>query len=170
MNTKPTVSDISMGAQTGVLQTLPRLGADKHAPYDADSNPMTISVVTQGTNNGVVVISGNNVTYSNNVAGLDSFTYTVSDNHGGSATGTVLVNVTDVVNQQATISYTGGTVSLTFWGVPGTSYTIQRATDVNGPWTDLTPDVTASSTQPYGQIPLSDTPPANGSYFYRLKP
>ena len=170
VNTKPVASDISMGAQTGVLQTLPIIGADKHAPSDADGNPMTLSGVTQGTNGGVVTISGNNVTYSNNVAGADSFTYTVSDNHGGSATATVLVNVTDVVNQQATISYTGGTVSLTFWGVPGTSYTIQRATDVGGPWTDLTPAVTASSTQPYGQIPLSDTPPANGSYFYRLKP
>jgi hypothetical protein len=172
VNNAPVAANINLGAQAGVLQTLPLIGAAKHAPTDADSDALTISAVTQGANGGVVTISGNSVTYSNNATGADSFTYTVSDSYGGSDTKTVTVNVTDQVTQQpATISLTGSDVNVTFWGVPGTNYTVQTAGVITGPWSDLTPQVTASTSQPIGQISYTYTnAPSGTNAFFRLKP
>ena len=171
VNRAPTAQNISLGAQAGVLQTLPIITSTKHAPSDADSDTLTVSVVTKGTNSGAVAISGGSVTYSNNAAGADSFTYTVSDGRGGFATNTVTVNVTAVVNQvTAQLSFNGGgNAVLVFWGVPGTSYTIQKSSNLST-WSDLT-TVTANNTQPYGRISFTDTGAANGTAgYYRLKP
>ncbi|HTF96068.1 MAG TPA: retention module-containing protein [Cellvibrio sp.] len=66
---------------------------------DADGNPLTVTAVTQGTNGSVVIdaITGNPV-YTPNAGfnGSDSFTYTISDNNGGTSTATVNVTVTPV--------------------------------------------------------------------------
>jgi hypothetical protein len=85
---------------------------------------------------------------------------------------TVTVNVTEATNQQATITLVGGDVNLTFWGVPGSSYTVQFSTNLNAGigWVDLTPAVTATNS-PLGQISFTDTnAPSSGDGFYRLKP
>ena len=121
-----------------------------------------------------MAVNGNNLEYTalSSFTGSDSFTYTVSDNRGGvSAAATVSVTVSAVNNQQTpSITFNGGNVVLTFWGVPGTVYTIQRSTDLIA-WTDLSPTVTASTSQPYGQINYTDiSPPMSGSGYYRLKP
>jgi DNA/RNA endonuclease G (NUC1) len=64
---------------------------------DVDGDSLTVSAVTNGSN-GSVVNNGSDVTYSPalNFHGTDSFTYTVSDGHGGTATATVSVTVTSV--------------------------------------------------------------------------
>ena len=61
---------------------------------DADGDALTITSVTQGAH-GSVVNNGANVTYTPapNFNGSDSFTYTIDDGHGGSATGQVTVTV-----------------------------------------------------------------------------
>ena len=70
--------------------------------------------MTQGTNGGVVGISGQSVIYSNNVVGADSFNYVVIDSRGSYATNTVFVNVTNMTNQQSPeISFNGGNINLT---------------------------------------------------------
>ncbi|MCX6896494.1 MAG: Ig-like domain-containing protein [Verrucomicrobia bacterium] len=173
VNRAPTASNISLGAQAGVVQTLPIITSTKHAPSDADGDTLTISAVTQGTNSGAVAISGGSVTYSKSAAGADSFTYTVSDGRGGFATNTVTVNVTAVVNQQtAQLSFNGsGNAVLVFWGVPGTSYTIQKSSNLST-WTDLTTvSANDTNTQPYGRISFTDTgAPSGTAGYYRLKP
>ena len=174
VNRAPSAQAISLGAQAGVLQTLPITTNTKHAPTDPDSDTLTVASVTQGTNGGVVSISGGNVTYSNSVTGADSFTYTVSDGRGGtSAAATVIVNVTPVVNQQtAQLSFNGsGNAVLVFWGVPGTSYTIQKSSNLST-WSDLvTLSANDTNTQPYGRITYTDTgAPSGNAGYYRLKP
>ena len=64
---------------------------------DLDSDALTVVAVTQGAN-GAVAIAPGGVTYTPNAdyAGADSFTYTVSDGQGGSATAAVSVTVTSV--------------------------------------------------------------------------
>ncbi len=64
---------------------------------DLDSDPLTITGVTQGAH-GFVMITGNTVSYtpSVNFNGNDSFTYAISDGQGGTASATVTVNVTPV--------------------------------------------------------------------------
>ncbi len=167
------VTPIALGAQSGVLQTLTIVGG-KFAPTDANGDTLTVSAVTQGGNGGTVAIANaTNVTFISSTVGADSFTFTVSDGKGGTAVGTVNVTVSAVVNQQTpSISFSGGSVNLGFWGVPGTTYTVQRSTDL-AVWTDLTPTVAANdaNTQPYGHITYTDsTPPGSGTGYYRLKP
>ena len=66
-------------------------------PNDSDpgNDTFTITNRTHGTN-GIVETDGTTVTYTplTDFFGTDSFTYTVTDTHGGSATGTVNVTVT----------------------------------------------------------------------------
>ena len=59
---------------------------------DADGDPLTIAAVTQGAR-GEVAIEAGRIRYTPATGTkADTFTYTASDGHGGSATGTVTVN------------------------------------------------------------------------------
>ena len=65
---------------------------------DADGDPIEVTTVTQGVHGTVANSGGGAVRYSPdpNFHGEDSFTYTVSDDKGASATATVRVTVTAV--------------------------------------------------------------------------
>ena len=164
------MTPIALGAQSGVAQTILIIGG-KHAP--SGTGTLNVSGKTDGAH-GSVATDGSSLTYTPTAGyvGSDSFTYTVSDSNGCSTVGTVNVNVSAVGNQQSpTITFNGNDVDLTFWGVPGTNYTIQVSSNLGANWTDLTPDVVASLTQPYGRILFTNNPsPGSGSGFYRLKP
>ncbi|HEX3148672.1 MAG TPA: Ig-like domain-containing protein [Gemmataceae bacterium] len=64
---------------------------------DVDNDPLTVTSVTQGAH-GAVTFTASGVTYTPaaNYNGSDSFTYTISDGQGGSATGTVAITVNAV--------------------------------------------------------------------------
>ena len=161
---------ILLGAQTNVPQTLLIIGNLKYPPTDADGDTMIVSAVTQG-GSGAVTYDSTSVTYTGTAVGSDSFTYTVSDGHGGTAVGTVNVTVSEVVNQRyGSISFSSQAVAITFWGVPGVSYTIQRSTDNMVTWSDRGLSVVANTTQPLGKITFSETVPGSGSGYYRIKP
>jgi uncharacterized delta-60 repeat protein len=65
---------------------------------DPDGNPLTITVVTNGSNGTVVNNGDGTVTYTPNANfnGADTFTYSISDGSGGVDTATVSVTVTAV--------------------------------------------------------------------------
>lgn len=62
---------------------------------DPDGDALTITAVTQGAN-GSVSFTGSGASYqpNNGFVGVDTFSYTISDSFGASATATVTVNVT----------------------------------------------------------------------------
>jgi len=65
---------------------------------DPDGDPLTIVAVTQGAHGQVAIVSnGAGLTYrpAAGYTGADSFTYTVRDGRGGSATATVSITVTE---------------------------------------------------------------------------
>ena len=66
---------------------------------DVDGDTLIISSVTNPLN-GTAVINGINIIYepNTNYSGTDSFTYTVSDGNGGSATATVHITVHDTID------------------------------------------------------------------------
>jgi CSLREA domain-containing protein len=76
---------------------------------DADGDTLTITAVTQGAH-GSVVNNGTNVAYTPNANffGSDSFTYTISDGHGGSDSATVTVTVKDSIPPVITLHVTTG--------------------------------------------------------------
>jgi autotransporter-associated beta strand protein len=60
----------------------------------------------------------------------ESFTYTVTDTRGGSATGTININVINAAGGPQTITVSGSTATVNFAGIPGYTYAIQRSTNL----------------------------------------
>jgi len=80
---------------------------------DADGDTLTVTAVgTPANGTAILAADTGTVTYTPNVdfAGNDSFTYAISDGHGGSATSTVTVTVTNV-NDAPTAVADAATVS-----------------------------------------------------------
>ena len=108
---------------------------------DADGDALTVTSAT-GANKGSTSLTGGNttVTYQATVGqiGADSFTYAISDGHGGTATSTVAVNILpqvpiagavtnfpvpyNAVNYPITLSFSGGTPTSANVIAPGASH------------------------------------------------
>jgi hypothetical protein len=81
------VSDTATVAQ-GESVTIPVLANDR----DPDGDPLTVTTVTQGTLGSVVINLDNTLGYTaGGLCGIDTFTYTISDGRGGTASATVTV-------------------------------------------------------------------------------
>lgn len=115
---------------------------------DPGMDPFTVTNKTNGTKGAVTIGSGGtSVTYKPNAAvfGADSFTYTVTDDQGASATGTVNVDIVFV--------NTGPTA------VNDSAY--KRATSSANMWVQLDPRFNDSD--PQGDV-LTVTAKTNGAY------
>src|SRR5207249_859385 len=88
----PIAADDRASTRPGIEVGIPVLANDS----DSDGNPLTISSFTQPAN-GTVTFSANVATYtpSPGFSGTNTFTYTITDSRGGSATGHVSVTVTN---------------------------------------------------------------------------
>jgi hypothetical protein len=101
--------------------------------YDADGDALTItSVSSTSTNNGSITLSGGTITYAPpaNYAGLDQFTYTVSDGYpGGTVTNTIVVTISVLTANFYTITPVNRAVHLLGYGRPNYVYLVQKTTD-----------------------------------------
>ena len=95
-NAPPIAVDDAGSTVVGTAATLDVLVNDS----DPDADPIAIVSTTQPAN-GLVAFTGTTVTYAPNAGfvGTDSFTYTIEDGRGGSATATVRMTVTALPNQ-----------------------------------------------------------------------
>ena len=93
VNDPPVAVDDAISTNEDTAVTISVLANDT----DADGDTLTVASVTQGSH-GAVVNNGSNVRYtpSANFHGSDSFTYTISDGHGGTDTATVIVTIGSV--------------------------------------------------------------------------
>jgi hypothetical protein len=82
--------DSATAQQNGAAVTIAVLANDT----DVEGDTLSVTAVTQPAN-GTAAVASPNVTYKPalNFTGVDTFTYTVSDGHGGTAVGTVTVVV-----------------------------------------------------------------------------
>jgi len=128
-------------------------------------------VGSNSTQGGTVSWDGNLVTYTppGGYSGQDTFSYTLSDGHGGSAQGTVVVTVaasgTQTLNM-ISLQLTPTNCQLEFAGIPGRNYIIQSAPTVSGPWSDVSGPVAADGT---GLIQFIDTNAPGPMQFYRTR-
>ena len=94
-NGLPVAGDDALTAYLNLAATVP-VSLLLTNDSDPDNDPLDITDVSAtSTNGGTVVLALGNVTYTpaSNYLGSDLFTYTVADGQGGSATGTVFVQV-----------------------------------------------------------------------------
>jgi len=120
VNQPPVAADDSASTDEDIAVTINVLDNDS----DVDGNPLTVTGKTNGYHGMVVINPNGTVTYTPeaNYNGTDSFTYTISDGQGESATATVSVvinpiNDTPVItsgdlNLSATSINEGGSVTL----------------------------------------------------------
>ena len=96
--------------------------------------PLTLTGINLLTTNGVTLMTNNTlIFYTNNVDVNDSFAYTIMNTAGSNATGTVNIIIAGSLYGQSggTVIVTAGKVMAAFAGIPGTSYYVQRATNVS---------------------------------------
>jgi autotransporter-associated beta strand protein len=177
-NNSPVAYNIGpVSAVSGVALRLEIIGG-KAPPTDVDSGDTlkVYSVQNPTANGGTAVIAEGGATILYTAPSgqtSDSFTFTVDDGKSVSAPATVSVNVSSYTGQYSANYVTGsghfqsGSWVMQFRGIPNVTYGIERAPSVSGPWTRLSPDVTADG---IGLISVSDADGGSSSFYRTVYP
>ena len=136
---------------------------------DPDGGAVTLTqVFGPSTQGGTVSLTGTlNYTPAASFTGSDSFDIELTGSRGGTLRATVTVTVTAntaATSNQTQLQLRDGKVDLTFRGIPGRTYTIQRSTNLLT-WTTLA-TVTAAAD---GRITYTDPSPPQPSGYYRAQ-
>ena len=139
VNDTPTADAESLTIQEDAAATnVPVLAGDA----DIDGDTLTITVKTNGTKGTVAITgAGTGLTYKPgaNKSGDDSFTYTISDGHGGTATATVSVTITPVNDAPNAVNDGAPTVISIPAGGPVSIPVLANDTDPDGDVLTITP-------------------------------
>ena len=169
INTPPVAGNVA-------VQRPPTQGVKFHSSIlvtntsDADGDTLTLTISTNSLNGGTITTSGNFVFYTPaaGYTNVDSFTYTVTDGHGGSATGTVTVGifVDNLPSENLTITVLGnGNVLINGNGISGRTYHMQFTHSLSpANWQDI-PGGTVTANN-VGMFEFTDTT-GEGSGYYR---
>ena len=135
---KVTATNITVTRAAGSSLQISKTNLLAHAS-DSDSETLTLAGVgTDGVNflttNGVTLTMDSTwVYYTNSVTpdAPDSFLYKVTDTRGCVGLGTVTVLVlTNETGNPTSITFSNGVAIVTFVGVPGRAYDVQRSTNL----------------------------------------
>ena len=171
-NTPPTAGDdtINRGPGESVKVAVSALLAND---TDATADPLSITDVSTMSAKGAVVSLSSGWVFYQPPADMnedDSFTYTVSDGRGGTATGAVTVSVTSDPNEAGAMGQLGvlitadGKVTVGFVVIPGRTYAVLRAGSVTHPIWETIGTAVAGST---GLLEFVDENPPPVAGFYR---
>jgi hypothetical protein len=140
---------------------------------DPDGNELSVTAVgPDSTEGGTAELLETAILYTPpaGFSGTDTFTVTISDEHGATVEGLVTVNVgpaPDVGGQGTnapTITLEDGKPRLRFRALPNASYQLQRSADGMATWQNLELLTTDST----GLLIWTDETPPPGSAFYRF--
>jgi hypothetical protein len=169
-NQNPTVGVYTETRQTNVSLKIPISSLLANAT-DANHDSISFtSVNTPSTQGAAVSANSTYVFYLPVNNNNDVFTYRISDGHGGTAIGTVNVNL--ISNQpggaSGSISISGGVVRVEMYGIPGVAYDVQRSTDLSS-WTTLSSSLSPAPPIPAaaadGSVSFMDTFAAASAYY-----
>jgi len=137
---------------------------------DPDGDAVTLSGINLTTTYGVTLVTnGTTIFYSNNANPVDLFNYTISDGHGGSATGAVVIAASTIGQFISPPSVSASSVTLHFAGGPGLTYYLERSINLPPDWVTISTNIVPAN----GIIDFIDDfhdlsgPPS--SSFYRLR-
>ena len=173
VNHAPVCSNLFVWSQGGAAQTIAIIGGPQ-APQDVDAvdaGKLTVTGVGSA-GHGATALSADHkgVTYTPNTGftgAADPFTYTVSDGRGGSGTAMVTVGVGSVGQAQGITRNAGG-ITLSFKGVPGLPFTVERALDP-GFSVNLTTLGSRTADSVTGWFSITDGSPPKPNAFYRAR-
>jgi autotransporter-associated beta strand protein/T5SS/PEP-CTERM-associated repeat protein len=136
---------------------------------DPDGGAVTLTDVFGPSAEGGRVSLTGSLNYAPPVSftGADSFDIELTGSQGGILRATIMVTVTGDVAaglNQTELKLRDGKVDLTFRGIPGRSYTVQRSTNLLT-WTTLATVVAAAD----GRIAFTDPSPPQPSGYYRAQ-
>ena len=164
-NTAPVAgSTFTLGAVIGMPTTVKIVGG-KFPPTDADGDTLTIS--SPSASNGTVTTDGTNITYTATSGSSDTITYTISDGYGGTAGGTINVNIAAAASyNQVSAQLVGSQEVLNYFGIPGDNYALEWTHDLTPPvdWEPLQTNAAAFN----GSLWFTNTP-SGGTDFYRTR-
>jgi hypothetical protein len=98
---------------------------------DPDNDSFALAGINLTSTNGILLVTNTTDIYYTNLANVDDhFTYTVSDSYGATAAGKVSILKAGCIGQTQTVSVTGATAKVSFAGIPGQVFEIQRSTNL----------------------------------------
>jgi hypothetical protein len=174
-NFAPAFADYACGTP---FQTAAAISRAKLLAKASDANGDTLTITAVGpasSHGGRVTLQTSAISYTppNGFSGIDDFPVTIADSRGGSVTGTVTVTVgpapdtggpgSMTLNPPQLTAQPDGSLAVSFRGIPGRTYQIQRSTDL-ATWT-VVATVSASGT---GAITWTDPAPPQPNAYYRL--
>jgi autotransporter-associated beta strand protein len=109
---------------------------------DPDGDAVTLSSINVTTTNGVTLVTNDTtIFYSNNANPADSFNYTISDGHGGNATGAVVIAASTIGQFISPPSVSASSVTLHFAGGPGLTYYLERSINLPPDWLTISTNI-----------------------------
>jgi autotransporter-associated beta strand protein len=138
---------------------------------DADGDTVVLSGINLVTTNSINLATNSAwILYTNSPNVNDQFSYSISDGNGGTNIGLVNIVITSNLTGQATglFNNPGGPVTVSFAGIPGYSYSVQRTTNLTDWVTIWTTNAPGGGLFNYTDsfVDLGGTPPT--SAYYRL--
>jgi len=133
-------------------------------PVDGDT--VLLKSFTMGSQGATITTNATHLFYQPGADNNDAFDYTVTDQRGGERTATITIWVTNSVGSVMITNSGSGSMNLSFYGIPGYPYVVQRSCGDLTSWVDLATNA-ASGT---GLIQYTDTPGGGCSpAFYRVR-
>lgn len=173
VNRAPVARDAQYARGKGLGLTLNISNLLANSVTDADSN--SLALVSLGTSaiGATLATNAANILYtpptgvSSNAS--DTFTFRVTDGHGGTNQARIAINVINAIDQFSVVKTSGSNLTLSFNGIAGYDYVLRRSTNLHD-WVDLLTTNLPLGPNNTNTIQFAD-PPTNNRAFYRiLKP
>lgn len=164
VNRSPVVAPVTLTNYPPQLLDIP-IATLLSSATDADGDSLHLANIDLTTTNGITLTTNStHIYYSNYVPVPDKFTYTVTDGRGGSATGTVHITNDGSARFASAPTLNSSGLTLQLVGRPGSSYHLDRSTNLLT-WITISTNVAPAN----GLFQYTDPNPPYPAAFYKLQ-
>jgi autotransporter-associated beta strand protein len=157
----PVAADKAYARARGLSLKIPL--SDLFSATDGDGDPVRLEALPASTNGATLATNATYLFYTPANDLGEAFSYTATDGRGGRRTRQVTILVTNSVGVLTITNSGGGSLSMSFYGIPGLAYVIQRSSNLVD-WVDVVTNTAAAN----GLMQLTETPPHSPA-FYRTR-